>query len=98
MVEYGFEKVLIKPFQDFYNELLSGENKMNIEQEELDKMKGFAESMSDEEKRFSFLSSAFIFKKVDNSSDKLYKKLIDLMDKKSKSMKETIKSITSEEN
>ena len=94
MNEYGFEKILIKPFEDFYNELINGENKMNLDEQELQKMKGFAESMSDEEKRFSFLSSAFIFKKVENSSDKLYKKLVELMEKKSKTDKETVKSVT----
>lgn len=97
MKEYGFEKILIKPFEDFYNELIKGENKMNLSDEELEKMKGFAESMSDEEKRFSFLSSAFIFKKIENSSDKLYKKLVDLMEKKVKIIKDTIKSVTQEE-
>ena len=94
MSEYGFEKILIKPFEDFYNELINGENKMNLDEEELQKMKGFVENMSEEEKRFSFLSSAFIFKKVENSSDKLYKKLVELMEKKSKTDKETVKSVT----
>ena len=84
MAEYGFEKILIKPFEDFHKEVMSGENKMNLEASELEKMKKFAENMSEEEKRFSFLSSAFIFKKVDNSSDALYKKLVELIDKKSK--------------
>ena len=97
MSDYGFEKILIKPFEDFYNELIKGENKMKLSDEELEKMKGFVNSMSDEEKRFSFLSSAFIFKKIENSSDKLYKKLIDLMEKKAKTIKDTIKSVTQEE-
>ena len=70
---------------------------MKLSDEELEKMKGFVNSMSDEEKRFSFLSSAFIFKKIENSSDKLYKKLIDLMEKKAKTIKDTIKSVTQEE-
>ena len=84
MAEYGFEKILIKPFEDFHKEVMSGENIMNLEESELEKMKKFAESMSEEEKRFSFLSSAFIFKKVDNASDTLYKKLVELIEKKSK--------------
>ena len=90
MVEYGFEKILIKPFEDFYNELKNGENKMKLEKNELEKMKQFVENMSEEEKRFSFLSSAFIFKKVENSSDKLYKKLVELMEKKTKIAKENV--------
>jgi len=90
MKEYGFETILIKPFEDFYDELIKGENKMKLEESELEKMKSFVNSMSEEEKRFSFLSSAFIFKKVENSSDKLYKKLIELMEKKTKIAKENI--------
>ena len=97
MKEYGFEKILIKPFEDFYNELINGENKMNLSDEELQKKKSFVNNMSEEEKRFSFLSSAFIFKKIENSSDKLYKKLVDLMEKKAKTIKDTIKSVTQEQ-
>lgn len=92
MKDYGFEKILIKPFEDFYNEVINGENKMNLSDDELEKIKKFADSMSEEEKRFSFLSSAFIFKKVENSSDTLYKKLVELIDKKSK-IKDTDVSI-----
>ena len=84
MNEYGFEKILIKSFEDFYDELIKGNNKMNLSDIEIEKMQKFATSMSEEEKRFSFLSSAFIFKKIEHSSDKLYKKLVDLIDTKSK--------------
>ena len=94
MKEYGFEKILIKPFEDFYNELINGENKMNLSKEELEKMTDMVKNMSEEEKRFSFLSSAFIFKKIENSSDQLYKKLVDLMEKKSKTLKDAVKSVT----
>ena len=97
MNDYGFEKILIKPFEDFYNEVMNGENKMNLEQNELEKIKKFAESMSEEEKRFSFLSSAFIFKKVEHSSDTLYKKLIDLIEKKSKIKNTDISELTKDE-
>ena len=31
MKDYGFEKILIQPFEDFYNELKNGENKMKLE-------------------------------------------------------------------
>ena len=53
--------------------------------------------MSEEEKRFSFLNSAFIFKKVEHSSDKLYKKLVELIDKKSKIKNSDISAVTQED-
>ena len=84
MNEYGFEKVIIKPFEDFYNELNAGENIMNMDEQELSKMKGFIEKMSDAEKEFSFLSSAFIFRKKEHSSDSLFSKLVGLMEKEEK--------------
>ena len=43
-----------------------------------------AKNMSEDEKRFSFLSSGFIYKKEKNSSDILFKKLVTLMEKKDK--------------
>jgi hypothetical protein len=45
--------------------------------------------MSIDEKRFSFLSSGFIYKKEKNSSDALYKKLIEMMEKKHKLKKDS---------
>ena len=84
MNEYGFEKIIIKPFEDFYNELKAGENIMNMDEQELSKIKGFMEKMSDVEKEFSFFNSAFIFKKVDHSSDSLFRKLVELMEKEEK--------------
>jgi hypothetical protein len=56
--------------------------------------------MSEEEKRFSFLSSGFIYKKDKNSSDLLFKKLVDLIEKqdikKSKDLKKVKGAITKE--
>jgi chromosome segregation ATPase len=57
----------------------------------------YVNGMSEAEKNFSFLSSAFIFKKVENSSDSLYKKLIELMEKKAKTINDTIKLVTKNE-
>ena len=94
MKEYGFEKILIQPFEEFYNELINGENKMKLEQEDLNKLVEYVKNMSEAEKNFSFLSSAFIFRKVENSSDTLYKKIIQLMEKKSKLMNDNIKMVT----
>lgn len=93
MNEYGFEKVLIKPFEDFYNEIKEGENKMKMNDTELDNIKEIVSKISEEEKRFSFLNSAFIFKKTEHASDMLYKKLIELINKKSKIKKTNISSI-----
>jgi len=97
MKDYGFEKILIQPFEDFFNELKNGENKMKLEKEELEKMISYVNGMSEAEKDFSFLSSAFIFKKVENSPDSLYKKLIELMEKKAKTINNTIKLVTKNE-
>ena len=97
MNEYGFEKILIKSFEDFYDEVMKGENKMKMSEDELLKIQNFAKSMSEEEKRFSFLNSAFIFKKVEHSSDKLYKKLVELIDKKSKIKNSDISAVTQED-
>ena len=69
MESYGFEKVLRKPFEEFYNELMEGKNVMNLSPEELQKNVEKVKLMSEDEKRFSFLSTSFIYKKVANSSN-----------------------------
>lgn len=84
MIEYGFELVLRKPFEDFYNELKEGKNLMNMSEEDLQKNIEMVNKMSEDEKRFSFLSTAFIYKKINHSSDRLFIKLSDLIEKKSK--------------
>jgi hypothetical protein len=85
MKEYGFSKVSLKPFEEFYNELIEGKNLMNLPEKDLGINIEGAKKMSDAEKEFSFLSSGFIYKKEKNSSDSLYKKLIELMEKRDKS-------------
>ena len=85
MKEYGFSKVSLKPFQEFHNELIEGKNIMDLPQKDLNINIDVAKTMSDAEKEFSFLSSGFIYKKEKNSSDSLYKKLIELMEKRDKS-------------
>ena len=77
MEAYGFKKVLITPFEEYYNELMNSEETDS----EIQKMKENAKNMSEEEKRFSFLFSSFIYKKEKNSSDELLKKLIQQMEK-----------------
>lgn len=74
MEEYGFEKVMIKPFSEYYEELLKSEYTTNNVEKSKDLE--MAKKMSEEEKRFSFLNNAFIYKKIDNSSDKLFTSLV----------------------
>jgi mRNA (guanine-N7-)-methyltransferase len=87
MMEYGFSKIFVKPFEDFYNELMEGKNLMDLSDEEMKLDIDAVKKMSEEEKRFSFLSSAFMYKKEKNSSDSLLKKLVELMEKKDKVIK-----------
>jgi SAM-dependent methyltransferase len=84
MQDYGFSLVFIKPFEELYNELMEGKNKMDLSNRELEKDMESVKKMSEDEKRFSFLSSAFMFKKEKNSPDSLMKKLVELMEKKHK--------------
>jgi hypothetical protein len=81
MEEYGFSLVSRKPFEEYYNELIEEKNVANFDPKELKKNIEVARSMTEEEKRFSFLSSGFIYKKEKNSSDLLFKKLVDLIEK-----------------
>jgi hypothetical protein len=50
----------------------------------LDKHIETAKEMTEDEKRFSFLSSGFMYKKVKNSPDSLFKKLVKLMESEDK--------------
>lgn len=68
--EYGFEKVKVTEFGEIYADI---ENKTNNSAK--------ASKMSDIEKEFSFLNNAFIFKKLSNSPDSLYKKILNLKKK-----------------
>ena len=82
MEEYGFSLVSRKPFEEYYNELIEEKNIASYDPKELKKNIEMAKNMSEDEKRFSFLSSGFIYKKERNSSDSLFKKLVELMEKK----------------
>ncbi len=84
MEDYGFEKIFIKPFEEFHKELMEGQNLMDLTEKELEKDVEAATKMSNDEKRFSFLSSGFMYKKVKNSPDALMKKLVELMEKEHK--------------
>ncbi len=69
MEEYGLTKVKITEFAEIYEKMNKSNNSGKVSQ------------MSDTEKDFSFLNSTFIFKKVSNTSDMVYKKLQMLIDK-----------------
>jgi SAM-dependent methyltransferase len=91
MIQYGFEKVIIKPFSQFYDELTMKTEKMDLSEEEFELDYKNAMKMSEDEKRFSFFSNAFIYKKVKNTPDIEFKKLSKCMEKE---FKEKEKEIT----
>lgn len=84
MTEYGFSKIFVKPFKDFYEELQDGKNLMDLNDKDLEQHIKNAKDMSEEEKVFSFFSSSFMYKKEKNTPDSLLKKLMDLMEKRDK--------------
>jgi hypothetical protein len=84
MAEYGFSKVFVKPFEDFHKELIDGKNILNMSEKDFKQNVMNAVNMTEDQKRYSFLNSAFMYKKDKNSSDSLMKKLVELMEKKSK--------------
>ena len=53
--------------------------------------------LSEEEKRFSFLSNAFIFQKEEHSSDSLYTKLVKLIEKETQISKDSDISLVSKD-
>ena len=56
--EYGFEKVEVKSFSDYFDEMVANGKK---------NLKNIANGMTPDEKEFSFLNSAFIYKKTENT-------------------------------
>ena len=77
-LEYGLELEKIISFSDMWMEGKENTEGYNS------KIVSDIRSMSDVEKKFSFLSSGFIFKKVKNAPDSIYKKIISLQKKESK--------------
>jgi hypothetical protein len=75
--EYGLELQKIIPFSELWNEGKESKNGSN-------KIIADIRSMSEVEKKFSFLFSCFIFKKTKNAPDSIYKKLITLKKKMDK--------------
>ena len=86
--EYGLEPVEIKNFGTYYNELEESNDP------QCDKFSG----MSEEEKLFSFLNNMFVFRKIQNASDSVFQRLMDLRKKEGKKeVKEDIKEIEIDE-
>ena len=69
--EYGFEMEIIRGFGDIY---AMGD----------DEYKEDMKAMSDAEKTFSFLHNEFQFKKTKNTSDEVYTKLMNMIQKEKK--------------
>jgi len=72
-MEYGFEKVEVKGFGEIYEETNVEKEKGNVYE---------VSRMSEVEKEFSFLNNVFVYRKVQNTPDKVYSKLKKLMLKK----------------
>ncbi len=68
--EYGFEKIKVIEFAKIYEDINKNSNIGKISK------------MSEEEKDFSFLNNTFIFKKISNTPDIVYKKIQTLLSKK----------------
>lgn len=79
--EYGLELQKIIPFSDMWQEGIEDKEEYN------NRIVSDIRSMSEIEKKFSFLFSGFIFKKTKNAPDSLYKKIITLQKKADKSKK-----------
>jgi mRNA (guanine-N7-)-methyltransferase len=85
--EYGLDLQQIIPFSELWNEGKESKNGTN-------KIIADIRSMSEVEKKFSFLFSGFIFKKTKNAPDSTYKKLITLRKKMDKLKKiEEVKEV-----
>ena len=78
--EYGLEVVEINGFGKVFENVPKDSKYYNAIHE-----------MSDAEKQFSFLNNQFKFVKKENTSDKTYKKLIELMQKEEKKAKKETK-------
>ncbi len=89
MEEYGFVKVMVKPFSQYYEELLKSEYGENVNQNALKNVET-AKRMSEQEQKFSFLNNGFIYKKVSNSSDALFKKLVKMIEDQVKKEKKKV--------
>ena len=94
MEEYGLKKVEVKSFSEYFDDMEKNGN---------NSMKNIAKNMSDAEKEFSFLSSAFIYRKERNAADSVYSKLVKMMTKEetkkeaNKEVKETMDKLGVEE-
>ncbi len=85
--EYGFVKVMVKPFSQYHEELLKGQYENSHENGDLNRNIDQAKKMSSEEQKFSFLNNAFVYKKVSNTPDTLFKKLVKMIEDQVKKTK-----------
>ncbi len=81
--EYGFEKVMVRPFGEYYDNLLKREYEEGLDAE-TQKQIATAKRMSEEEQRFSFLNNAFVYRKVSNASDALFRKVVKMIEEQAK--------------
>ncbi len=95
MEEYGFKKIFVKPFKEFYDTLITEESIDGMEDHDLNYLKDKVNEMSEEEKNLSFFYNAFVFIKVNNAPDKLLKDLIRIM-KKEQVKRDTVDGETGE--
>ena len=70
-LDYGLELQELIPFSDLWDKVVKEKNVNSRLMEDI-------ESMSKDEKTFSFFSSGFIFKKTKHPTDAVYKKMIRL--------------------
>lgn len=84
MRDYGFEKIWIKPFAEFYDDLETSDEVDGFEEYELERQKENLSKISPAEKQFSCFSNAFVYKKVQNAPDYLLQNLLLSMEKKMK--------------
>jgi hypothetical protein len=74
----------VKSFQEFYEELEAATSVEGLDEYNLEKDKDTISKMSEDEKRWSFFSNAFVYRKVRNTPDILYSKLVQLMERQDK--------------
>ena len=91
MEDYGFKKIFVKSFEELYGELRDDKMSMDLNADELAKDKHAIRNMSEDEKRFSFFNNAFMFQKVKNSSDTLFRKLVEKIEKNGKIKKGVVR-------
>lgn len=96
MKEYGLVKVEVSSFEELYTKLGINHKNSNFE---LKKHIEISKNMTDDEKKFSFMHNIFIYKKMQNAPDSLFKKLVGKIEKKEskKNKKSNVKTVNQNE-